>query len=173
VTTFIAGAFLAHPVQAFGPPTANTPAVKPDWYFMWIYGILQIIPANWRFEFLGATFGPQFWGGVLVPTVIILGALAIPFLDYSKEKRRYLELPSQHPFRTSFVVGMLMFYIMSTLAGYKVDLGLSNGLLWVLVFIVPIITGVVCYIILKAVYGKDWNQEPEVRLIGKGSAADD
>lgn len=173
VATFIAGAFLAHPVEAFGPPTADTPPVKPDWYFMWIYGILQIIPANWRFEFLGATFGPQFWGGILVPTIIILGALAIPFLDYSKDKQRYLELPSQHPFRTSFVIGMLMFYIMSTLAGYKVDLGLSNALLWVLVFIVPVVTGVVSYIILKAVYGKAWNQVSEVKLIGKGSAADD
>ena len=173
VTTFIAGAFLAHPVQAFGPPTANTPAVKPDWYFMWIYGILQIIPANWRFEFLGATFGPQFWGGILVPTIIILGALAIPFLDYSKEKRRYLELPSQHPFRTSFVVGMLMFYLMSTLAGYKVDLNLSNEVLWVLVLVVPIVTGVVTYALLKAAYGKRRSQEPEPQLIGKGSAADD
>jgi len=173
VATFIAGAFNAHPVQAFGPPTIETPAVKPDWYFMWIFGILQIIPATWRFEFLGATFGPQFWGGILVPTIIILGALAVPFLDYAKNKQRYLELPSQHPFRTSFVIGMVMFYLMSTLAGYKVDLALSMAVLWVLVLIVPIITGLIVYIILKAVYSKDWNQEPEVNFSGKGSAGDD
>ncbi|MBI5813601.1 MAG: cytochrome bc complex cytochrome b subunit, partial [Meiothermus silvanus] len=79
VTTLVAGLFLAHPVQAYGPPTANTPAVKPDWYFLWIYGILQMIPSNWKFELLEATFGPQFWGGIFVPTLIILGAAAIPF----------------------------------------------------------------------------------------------
>jgi cytochrome b-561 len=140
---------------------------------MWIFGILQMIPATWRFEFLGATFGPQFWGGILVPTLIILGALAIPFLDYAKDKRRYLELPSQHPFRTSFVIGMLMFYLMTTLAGYKVDLQLTIGTLWMLVLAVPFLTGLAAYIILKAVYGKEWNQEAEGKQIGKGSAADD
>lgn len=48
--TMIAGAFLAHPIEAFGPPTPNTPAVKPDWYFLWIYGILQLIPSSWEFR---------------------------------------------------------------------------------------------------------------------------
>jgi cytochrome b-561 len=173
VSTFIAGGFLAHPVQAYGPPTIETPAVKPDWYFMWIFGILQMIPATWSFEFLGATFGPQFWGGILAPTIIILGALAIPFLDYSKSKQRYLELPSRHPVRTSFVIGMVMFYLMSTMAGYKTGLGLTIGQLWVLVLVVPTLTGLVSYIILRAVYGKDWNQETDLELKEKGSAADD
>jgi len=171
VTTLVAGLFLAHPVQAYGPPTANTPAVKPDWYFLWIYGILQMIPSNWKFELLGATFGPQFWGGIFVPTLIILGAAAIPFIDAQPHKQRYLELPSQHPGRTSFVIGMLMFYIMATLAGYKIDLNLPNALLWVLVLFVPILTGVVAYVILRAFYGKA-PQEPQVGGL-QGSAADD
>ncbi|PZA06241.1 MULTISPECIES: cytochrome bc complex cytochrome b subunit [unclassified Meiothermus] len=171
VATLIAGIFLAHPVQAYGPPTANTPAVKPDWYFLWIYGILQMIPSNWKFELLGATFGPQFWGGIFVPTLIILGAAAIPFIDTQPHKQRYLELPSQHPGRTSFVIGMLMFYIMATLAGYKIDLNLPNALLWVLVLFVPILTGVVAYVILRAFYGKA-SQESQVGGL-QGSAADD
>jgi cytochrome b-561 len=67
VMTMIAGAFLAHPVEAFGPPTPNTPAVKPDWYFLWLYGLLQIIPASWQFRLFGATIGPEFIGGVIIP----------------------------------------------------------------------------------------------------------
>jgi cytochrome b-561 len=170
VTTLIAGIFLAHPVQAYGPPTANTPAVKPDWYFLWIYGILQMIPSSWKFELLGATFGPQFWGGILVPTLVILGAAAIPFIDTSRHKQRYLELPSQHPGRTSFVIAIVMFYIMATLAGYKIDLELPNALLWVLVLFVPILTGVVTYVVLRAFYGKT-PEEPVGGL--QGSAAND
>lgn len=174
VATFLAGAFLFHPVTAYGPPSAETPAVKPDWYFLWIFGILQIIPANWRFEFLGATFGPQFFGGIMVVTVIILGAMAVPFLDYSNTKRRYLELPSQHPFRTSWVIGMLMFYIMCTFAGYRVDYQFNIWLGWFLVIVVPILTGVVTYGLLRIFYGKSWSQDPQAQIKGlSGSAADD
>jgi len=178
VTTFIAGAFLAHPVEAFGPPTPNTPTVKPDWYFMWIYGILQILP-QWDLKILGANFGPQFVGGILVPTLIIVGAMAIPFLEPQKEKQRYLELPSQHPRRTSFVLAMLMFYIMATLAGYKIDFlnanpNLSSGtliaILWVLLIVAPILTYVISYILMKAAYR---SREVEIEFTGRASAADD
>jgi cytochrome b-561 len=167
VTTFIAGAFIAHPVEAYGPPTANTPPVKPDWYFMWIFGILQIIPATWKFQLLGATFGPQFWGGILVPTVIILAAFAIPFLDYANTKQRYLELPSQHPFRTSWVIGMLMFYIMATFCGYRVDYAFAIWVGWVLIVVVPILTGLISYIVLRVAYA------PTVQVPVSFSAADD
>lgn len=181
VVAFIAGAFIAHPVEAFGPPSPSTPAVKPDWYFMWIYGILQILP-QFEFKILGQTVGPQMVGGVLLPTIFIVGAMALPFIDTAKYKMRYLELPSQHPFRTSFVVGLLMFYIMATLAGYKIDFlnanpNLSaNALiagLWVLLIFAPILTGVACYVLMKAVYSKTWNQDPDLHMGATGSAADD
>ena len=34
-----------HPLAAFGPPGPATPEVKPDWYLMWVYGFLKIVPA--------------------------------------------------------------------------------------------------------------------------------
>ncbi|RIH86226.1 cytochrome b [Calidithermus roseus] len=158
VTVFIAGAFIAHPIEAFGPPTPQTPAVKPDWYFLWIYGILQVIPSEWQFRFFGAVIGPEFIGGVIVPGILGAVAALLPFVDVSKDKVRYLELPSEHPVRTSVTLGVLMFFIMSTLAGYKIDLNLSNAVLWTLILVVPVLTGVVSYILLKALYGRSWER---------------
>jgi cytochrome b-561 len=160
VTAFIAGAFIAHPIEAFGPPTPQTPAVKPDWYFLWIYGILQVIPSEWQFRLFGATIGPEFIGGVIVPGILGAVAALLPFVDSSKDKVRYLELPSQHPVRTSVTLGVLMFFIMTTLAGYKIDLGLSNAVLWTLILVVPTLTGVVSYILLKALYGQSREKSP-------------
>src|ERR671920_1199992 len=34
-----------HPLTAFGPPGLATPEVKPDWYLMWIFGFLKIVPS--------------------------------------------------------------------------------------------------------------------------------
>ena len=37
-----------HPLDAYGPPTPETPEVKPDWYLLWIYGFLKIVPQRGR-----------------------------------------------------------------------------------------------------------------------------
>jgi len=179
VVGFIAGAFLAHPIEAFGPLSANTPAVKPDWYFLWIYGLLKIIPSSWQFWILGGRFGPEFWGGVVVPGILMTLAALIPFFSTVKggHKLSYMELPSQKPVRTSLTIAGLMFLIMSTLAGYIGDPGmewLTVGVAWVLILVVPVVTYFVVYVLMRAAYGKSWNQEPDVELIGtKGAAADD
>lgn len=160
VVSLIAGAFLAHPVEAFGPPTPNTPAVKPDWYFLWIYGILQIIPSSWEFHFFGATIGPEFIGGVVVPSILGLLALLLPFVDVRKDKTRYMELPSEHPTRTSAILALLVFFLMSSLAGYKIDFQQQGSLLgntavlWTLVLGAPLLTFLVGYILLRIFYGK-------------------
>lgn len=63
---FLLGAFVPpHPIEDFGPPGPATPEVKPDWYLLWIYGFLKIVPAEAEFELFGATIGPNFIGGLL------------------------------------------------------------------------------------------------------------
>jgi len=160
IMTMIAGAFLAHPVEAFGPPTPNTPAVKPDWYFLWLYGLLQIIPAGWQFQLFGATVGPEFIGGVLIPGILGIVALLLPFVDTRRDKMRYMELPSEHPVRTSAILALLVFFLMSTLAGYKIDfqqqgslLG-NNAVLWTLVLGGPLLTFFLAYTLMRIFYGK-------------------
>ena len=178
VTTFIAGAFLRHPIEAYGPLTPNTPAVKPDWYFLWIYSLLKMIPASWDFRILGGRFGPEFWGGVVVPGILMTLAALIPFFSVTKDnqKQRYLELPSQKPVRTSLTIAGMMFLIIGTLGGYIGDKGmnwLTIPVAWVLLLVLPVVTYFVSYVLMRAVYSKTWNQ-PDVEPIGaRGSAADD
>lgn len=163
VSVFVAGAFLAHPVEAYGPLSADTPAVKPDWYFMWIYGLLKIIPANWEFTILGGRFGPEFWGGVVVPGILGGVAAALPFIDTRKTKMRYVELPSQHPIRSSVTVGILFFFFITTLLGYIGDKGmewLTIPVAWGLMIIVPLLATALCYVLMKLIYGKEWKEDP-------------
>ena len=148
----IGGAFIAHPIEAFGPPTATTPEVKPDWYFLWLYGLLKVITIP-EFQILGASITPEFIGGVLIPGALGGVAAILPFVDTIKNKQRYLELPSQHPVRTSVTLGLLAFFLMATLAGYKDELGLSAGFLWLLILGVPVLVTVVFTMLIRTFYG--------------------
>src|SRR6266849_3567571 len=49
-----------HPLAAYGPPTAETPAVKPDWYLLWIFGFLKLIPAGVGFSIGPISINPEF-----------------------------------------------------------------------------------------------------------------
>ncbi len=155
VVFFIAGTWIAHPVEAFGPPTASTPAVKPDWYFLWIYGILQIIPGDFKIALPGdAVINSEFIGGVLIPGLLGLVAVLLPFVDTRKTKQRYLELPTRHPVRTSITFALLAFMLTTTLAGWKEEFGFSNGTLWAIIIIGTLATYIASYLIIIAYWGK-------------------
>jgi cytochrome b-561 len=147
----LGGAFDVHPIKAFGPPTASTPQVKPDWYFLWIYGILEIIPSSWQFSFLDGRFGPEFFGGILIPSLLVLAAVLLPFLDRSRFELRYVEQPSWHPLRTSAAVGLLSFFIVATLAGYHGSLQISVALLRFLLCLSPPLVAFVFYSLIVRV----------------------
>ncbi len=154
VLFIIAGAIIAHPVEVYGPPTTATPALKPDWYFLWIYGILQIIPSSWKIPLpWGAEITSEFIGGVLIPGILGLAALLLPFLDNRKTKMRYVELPSHHPMRTSVTVGLLFFFFVATFAGWKQELNLSVGVLWMMLIFVPLAAWFVTYVLMRQIYG--------------------
>ena len=70
-----------HPLAAYGPPTAETPAVKPDWYLLWIFGFLKLIPAGVGFSVGPITINPEFLGGVLFPGSFFGVMTLVPWLD--------------------------------------------------------------------------------------------
>src|SRR5215203_6908242 len=75
-----------HPLTAFGPPGPATPEVKPDWYLMWIFGFLKIVPSQASFSLFGATVGPTFLGGVLFPA-LLFGLLTLtPWVDRTNRR---------------------------------------------------------------------------------------
>lgn len=158
--SMVAGVFIAHPVTAFGPPGVTTPSVKPEWYFLWIYGLLQIIPSTWVVQLPGGgVLGPEFLGGVLGPVLLAVAAVLLPFIDTRQTALRYMELPSRHPWRTGGTLALLAFFLVGTLAGYRGDLRLSVLVLWILLLGVPVLVCVASAAALRRVYGDAISQD--------------
>lgn len=157
---FLLSAFVApHPLSAFGPPQPGTPEVKPDWYLLWVYGFLKIVPSQVTFKVFGETFGPDFLGGLLFPA-LIFGVLTLaPWMDRTNRRavRRfeYLDPIRQSPVRTATGVGMLVFMGTLYLAAYYDELGMSLGQIWLVVVGVPIVVGSVVGAVLSATQPKD------------------
>ncbi len=145
----IAGFFPVHPVAYYGPPGPATPIVKPDWYLLWPYGVLKLIPGWINFQFLGTTINSENVGGVLIPLLIALLMVLLPFLDRAREPVHFLELPSAHPVRTAVGVGALAFFAVLMIAGYNEELGLSVGALQLGAGLLPLILGGLTYLSLR------------------------
>lgn len=138
-----------HPVEFFGPPT-TTPInnIKPDWYLLWVFGALAIIPGFAVNLPGGGIFSSEFVGAMLFPGIPLTLMFLVPVLDRSKENMYYAENPTNHPVRLAAGVGFLGFMLALSLAGYKPDLiasgvlttGNANTILWILVFLVPVVS---------------------------------
>ena len=107
-----------NPIEAYGPPSPGTPVMRPDWYFLPIYGFLKLVPGNLSISIAGGRITPETIGGVLFPGLLGLILAAIPFLDRVKEPQKYLVNPLRRPFMTSFGIAMAAFLAMTTVAGY-------------------------------------------------------
>src|SRR5215467_10474947 len=142
-----------HPLAAYGPPTPETPMVKPDWYLLWIFGFLKLIPAGISLTLGPVTIGPEFLGGVLFPGAVFGAMTLVPWLDRTNRRvlRRfeYMEPPPQAPVRLSLGVGALTFIGMLLFASYYDQVGLTLGQIWLLVLGIPVI-------VAGAIFGRIW-----------------
>jgi cytochrome b-561 len=142
-----------HPLAAFGPPGPTTPEVKPDWYLMWIYGFLKIVPSQASFTLLGATIGPNFLGGLLFPALLFGILTMTPWIDRTNRHVfrdfEYLEPLRQGPVRLACGVAVLVFIGTLFVAAFYDTLGLSLPQIWTIVIAVPIVAGVVTWIAAK------------------------
>jgi hypothetical protein len=151
---FLLSAFVpVHPLDAYGPPTPETPEVKPDWYLMWIYGFLKIIPPEASFTLFGATIEPTFIGGVLFPLVFFGVIFVVPFLDRTNRRvagtYEYLEPVTQAPVRLSMTVATLVFLGTLFIAAYYDDLDLTLTQIWAIVLLTPIISAAATFLIAR------------------------
>jgi hypothetical protein len=142
-----------HPLEAFGPPGPTTPEVKPDWYLMWVYGFLKIVPPQATVTLFGATIGPNFLGGVLFPA-LLFGILTLaPWIDRTNRRvfRRfeYLEPLRQSPVRLASGVATLVFIGTLFIAAYYDTLGLSLTQIWTIVLVVPLLAGIATWVVAR------------------------
>lgn len=107
-----------NPIEKYGPPSPGTPTMRPDWYFLPIYGFLKLIPGKLSFTILGGKFTPETIGGILFPTFNFLVFALIPFIDRTKEPQHYMANPLHRPFATAFGIGGGVLLFMCAMSGY-------------------------------------------------------
>jgi cytochrome b-561 len=107
-----------NPIETYGPPSPGTPVIRPDWYFLAIYGFLKLVPGDLMFTVLGGKITPETIGGVIFPALNFIAYALIPFLDRSKVPQYYMENPLHRPFMTSLGIGAIVFLCMMVVAGY-------------------------------------------------------
>jgi cytochrome b-561 len=107
-----------NPIETYGPPSPGTPVMRPDWYFLVIYGFLKLVPGDLSFSILGGKISPETIGGVIFPASTFVVYALIPFIDRSKEPQNYMENPLSRPFMTSLGIGGIVFLCSMVVAGY-------------------------------------------------------
>lgn len=153
----------AHPLDAYGPPGPGTPDVKPDWYLLWIFGALEIIPSSWTFNIFGEPIQPNFLGGILFPGLVFGLVTMAPWIDQTNRKAlkrfEYLEPPRQSGIR--FAAGAYLLTLLATLvlAGFYRELEFSLGGIWAIVILVPVAVAAGTYFFARATY-KDEQFDP-------------
>lgn len=116
-----------NPIEKYGPPSPGTPVMRPDWYFLVVYGFLKLVPGDLSFSIAGGKITPETIGGVVFPAFLFLVFALIPFLDRVKEPQHYISNPLRRPFMTSFGIGGGVFLCMTVVAGYIDVLNITPG----------------------------------------------
>ncbi len=132
-------AFLpVHPSAFYGPPQPATPEVKPDWYLLWVYGALRLIPGGLSFKLLGATIGSEAFGAMLVPGILSLVIILVPWLDRGPSSLHYTEPATASPLRLALGLATITLFLALSLAGFGAELGLTVPVLWVITVAAPL-----------------------------------
>jgi cytochrome b-561 len=157
----LAGFLPVHNIAEYGPndPAGTPELIMPDWFLMWVYGFLKLLPSWMSFTVpgLGIHISAEFVGGVLLPT-LVFGAVALwPFLDYHSRPVHFTASPLDRPWQTAVGVGAVQFIMIASIAGMNnllaraVDVGTGpiNQVLLVAIFVVPVGSGVLTYRLLS------------------------
>lgn len=147
---FLLSAFVpVHPLDAFGPPGPQTPEVKPDWYLMWTYGFLKLVPPQATLSLGPVTIGPEFLGGLVFPGILFGVMTAAPWLDGTNKtgkRYEYLEPPRQSPLRLAIGIGFLSYIGALFIAAYYDSIGLTIGQTWLVTIAIPLVVSAGVYL---------------------------
>ncbi|WP_121823026.1 cytochrome b [Halostella salina] len=120
--SLLAGFLPVHNVAQYGPnDPASTPSlIMPDWFLMWGYGFLKLVPAWMSFDLLGVHGSSEFIGGIVL-TGLVFGVVAVwPFIDYEEEPVHFAADPIERPFQTAVGVAGVVFILLASLAGMDI-----------------------------------------------------
>jgi len=149
----LASTFPVHPVEVYGPPGPQTPPVKPDWYLLWVYGLLKLIPGWMEAHLWGGTINPEVIGGVILPGFIVLVIVLVPFFRQQEKAQHYLEPLTHKPVRTAVGMGALALFVVLSVTGYEDVLGVPIGVFRLVSVLAPLLVGLASYGILHLLQG--------------------
>lgn len=139
VTALLSAFLPVHPTELYGPPSPITPEVKPDWYLLWVYGALRLIPGDLSVRVLGATIGSEAIGAMFVPGLLALAIVLVPWLDRGPSSLYYAESATASPKRLAFGLAAIMLFLALSLAGFGEELGLGVPILWAITLVTPFV----------------------------------
>ena len=93
--------FVGVPTEARANPADTTYTPRPEWYFLFLFQLLKYFPGN--LEVIGV---------VIIPTLVIVLLLALPFIDRSP-KRHYLKRPVASLAALVVVAGVVTLSVLS------------------------------------------------------------
>jgi len=156
----LAGFLPVHNIAEYGPndPAGTPELIMPDWFLMWVYGFLKLLPAslNVTVPFVGVHVTTEFIGGVLLPT-LVFGVVAVwPFIDYSEASVHFTANPLDRPWQTAVGVAAIQFIMIASIAGMNNLLARALGVgteavntaLTVALLVVPVASALLAYRVL-------------------------
>jgi len=158
--SLLAGLLPVHNIAEYGPndPAATPALIMPDWFLMWVYGFLKLLPQWASFSVGPVHVSGEFIGGVVLPG-LVFGAIAVwPFIDRTTEQTHFTADPLQRPWQTGVGVAAVAFVMIASIAGMNNILAdqvlgtttsVVNPILSAALLLVPPLFGVLTYLLLR------------------------
>ncbi|QLH82965.1 cytochrome b [Halosimplex pelagicum] len=158
--SLLAGFLPVHNVAEYGPnDPAGTPAlIMPDWFLMWVYGFLKLLPSWLAFHVpLVGEVNAEFVGGILMPGLVFGAVAAWPFVDYYRDPEHFALNPLDRPKQTAVGVFGVTFIMVASIAGMNniaadalgTSTGPVNAVLWWALLGWPTLCAAITYGLLR------------------------
>jgi ubiquinol-cytochrome c reductase cytochrome b subunit len=178
VCAALGGLFQINPVWLYGPfdPSAVSAGSQPDWYIGWLEGALRLMPP-WEVRIGGFEIPNPFFPGVLLPGITFTILYLWPWIEERLTKdhaqHHILDRPRDRPRRTAIGVAVLAFYVVLFFAGgndviaarFDLSVNAVTYAFRVLVFVLPVVSGVVAYRLCRELAARDRAAEERLALL--------
>jgi cytochrome b-561 len=157
--SMLAGFLPVHNVAEYGPndPAATPALIMPDWFLMWVYGFLKLLPTWLSFSVGPVHVSTEFLGGIVLPGLVFAAILAWPFVDRTEEVH-FTADPLSRPRQTAVGVAAVAFIMIASIAGMnnvlaeqvlETTTGVVNPILTAALLGVPPLFGGITYLLLR------------------------
>ncbi|MEF8852741.1 MAG: cytochrome bc complex cytochrome b subunit [Haloarculaceae archaeon] len=158
--SLLAGFLPVHNVAEYGPnnPAATPELIMPDWFLMWVYGFLKLLP-SWMSVHLPVLgeISTEFVGGIVLPGLVFAAVAVWPFVDRGSGPTHFAVDPLTRPKQTAVGVYAVTFVMVASLAGMNniaadvlnAGTGAVNAVLWWAIVVWPTVCGALTYALLR------------------------